>query len=166
MRTINLTQGKVALVDDEDFEYLNQWKWYACRSGDSLFYALRWVLSNNKRTRLWMHRLLNNTPADIETDHINGNGLDNRKENLRNSSRSQNVMNTEKRKDNKSGYKGVIINISHHKNKMYKYIRAQININQKQVSLGNFKTLEDAAKAYNEAALKYHGEFAKLNVIE
>ena len=157
MKDIELTQGKVALVDDEDYEYLKQSKWYAHNQRDGECYAM------GGRGKIYMHRLIMGTPKGMYTDHINGNGLDNRKENLRVCTNAQNLMNRPKSKINTTGYKGVTI--SKYRDRINTYIRAQININGKNKFLGFHKTPELAAKAYNKAAIKYHGEFAQLNEI-
>lgn len=134
MKKIPLTKGKFTIVDDEDFEYLNQWKWkyhkdnYACRTitGGSLVY---------------MHRIVNKTPKGCLTDHINRNGLDNRRANLRIVTYSQNGFNTGIWKHNTSGIKGVCWDKQ--KNKW----EARIMINQKTIHLGFYSDIKDAAKA-------------------
>lgn len=155
-KEIPLTQGKVALINTEDYDYLNQFKWCAMYNGYA-WYAVRNIPKNGKQTTIRMHREILKTPQDMDTDHINMNGLDNRRNNLRICTRSQNYMNRGKYKDNISGYKGV-----------YWYNKkwvAQIKVNAKQIYLGRFKDKEQAAEAYNKAAKKYHGEFARLNNI-
>ena len=108
MKKIKLTKGKFALVDNEDFEYLNQWKWHLCRD-----YAIRRQyfkgdkIYARKVKIIWMHRLIINTPPGMETDHINGNGLDNQKNNLRIVTKSQNQHNRKLSKQNTSGFTGV-----------------------------------------------------------
>jgi hypothetical protein len=161
-KEIQLTQGKVAIVDDEDYEYLNQWKWYANEWKRGKHYAVRNVRKNKKYIGYEsMHRLLsNNNDKKLVTDHINGNTLDNRKSNLRICSISENCKNRIVQKNNKTGFKGVrYIKDSN------KY-RAEIFNNGRHYSLGFFIDPIDAAKAYNAAALKYHGEFANLNKID
>ena len=87
MRRIELTQNKFALVDNEDYERLNGIKWYYSNG-----YAVHSLYKNGKFSgRLWMHRLIMNTPTGMEVDHKNGNGIDNRKSNLRNCNHFQNV---------------------------------------------------------------------------
>lgn len=111
------------------------------------------------RKNLLLHRLVMNEPADLEIDHVNGDKLDLRKINLRKCTRMQNSDNIGHRSNNTSGFKGVIWD---KRNKKWKSI---IGHNNKQIYLGRFENKEDAATAYNEAATKYHGEFAKLNII-
>jgi hypothetical protein len=152
MKEIKLTQGKVALVDDEDYEYLNQFKWYAHKK-PCTFYAERSVGNRKNRTLVRMHRVIMNTHDNMQVDHIDHNGLNNQKCNLRNCTASQNRMN--KRPFGKSIYKGVGFNEG--------LIQARIRINNKQIHLGYFKSEELAAKSYDIAAKKYHGEFANLN---
>lgn len=157
-KEISLTQSKVALVDAEDCEWLNQWKWCA-NLQHGIFYATRHIYKNGKRKSIYMHREIIKLLDNMFIDHINRNGLDNRKSNLRICNKSQNAMNRERQINNKSGYKGVCWG------KQCKKWRAYININKKPTSIGLFKTKEDAALAYNETAIKYHGRFAKLNLI-
>lgn len=107
-----------------------------------------------------LHRHLLNTPEGFDTDHINGNKLDNRRSNLRIASRSQNLMNRGKTSNNKSGFKGVCWN------KYRQKWHAQITKPDKKKHLGYFTDKNEAAKAYNKASLKYHGEFAYQNIIK
>lgn len=163
MKTIKLGNGMSVKVDDEDFEYLNQFKWqYFKNAHNNNFYARRIVyLKGNKKTRkIRMHReilgLTDKNPK-ILVDHINHDGLDNRKINLRICNSSENAANSLKRKSNKSGYKGV------HWNKKHKQYYAQIVVNRSKKHLGCFENPVEAAKAYDAAAVKYHGEFALVN---
>lgn len=152
MKTVPLTQGQVALVDDEDFELVSKHKWYAAKRGYR-FYAQRRV---NRRI-VQMHRLLTKAPTGLEVDHINGNTLDNRRSNLRLATRSQNEWNRNKQSNNTSGFKGVIFSEGKYK--------ARIRVFKKLYFLGSFEEKEKAALAYNNAAKKYHGEFANLNAV-
>lgn len=104
-KKIPLTQGKFALVDDEDFEYLSQWKWHASKYSNS-YYACRTINSN----KVLMHRFILNAQKELEVDHIDGNGLNNQKLNLRIVTHSRNMQNRKNNSNNKSGYKGVFFN--------------------------------------------------------
>ena len=108
---------------------------------------------------IYMHRVVMNTPDGMETDHISMNTLDNRRENLRQCTRAENSANKKKYSTNTSGYKGVTWHKAANK------WRAQITINYKNHILGQFDKIEDAAKAYNEAAKNRLGEFARLNEV-
>ena len=160
MKEINLTKGFVALIDDEDFEYLSKFKWYAMKGG-STFYAARYTYDKNDKTRscILMHREAANSPKDKQVDHIDHNGLNNQKVNLRNCTRQQNMMNKALTKRNKTKFKGVSTSMRNGQIK----ISADIKAEGRTIYLGRFKTLESAALAYNEAAVKYFGEFAYLN---
>ena len=157
MKEIKLTQDKIALVDDDDFEYLNQFKWCANKLRHT-FYAFRTL----EKKKISMHREIMKTQLENNIgkiiDHIDGNGLNNQKYNLRTCTIAENSRNRHF-VNNSSGYLGVSILKS--RKKWY----AQIKGNKKNIFLGSFKDKKDAAKAYNEAAIKYHGEFARLNII-
>ena len=157
-RRIPLTQGKYAIVDPEDFERLNKHKWYAAKRSNT-FYAIRCVGTRRNRRNIWMHREIIHPPRHLVVDHINHNGLDNRKANLRPATQAQNNYNRViiKRKDSSSKYKGVTW-----KKENKKWL-AQIHFKGEYIFLGYFKEEKQAAKAYDKAAKKYHGEFASLN---
>ena len=138
---IKLTQGKYALVDNEDFEELSKWKW--CFNGR---YAIR---RKNHRT-IYMHRVINNTLEGFETDHINRNKLDNRRKNLRSVTASQNRINLNIRKDNTSGYKGITWD------KLKQRWKARIWIQGEQIVLGSFKQIKSASEARSKAELEYY----------
>lgn len=144
---IFLTQGQIALVDDEDFERINQYKWCA-QKGRYTYYAKR----TSKGIR--MHHVILN--SDEEIDHIDGNGLNNQKYNLRKAD-GKNVVNRQKFKNSTSKYKGVFWN-----KKLDKW-QTQIRVNKKAIYLGLFEDDIEAAKAYDKAAVAYFSEFAKLN---
>jgi len=152
MKEIKLNHGYVAQVDDEDYEYINQWNWYISKSGD-VNYARRDIKVNGKQKHLWMHRVILKIPDDMETDHIDRDGLNNQKGNLRTSTRAQNNIN--RKTWGKSKYNGVSYNRG--------FIQSQINIDGVRTNLGRFKTEEEAAKRYDEMAEKYYGEYANLN---
>jgi hypothetical protein len=149
MKEIKLTNSDlVALVDDEDYEFLIQRNWTLHDRG--------YVQSN----KTYLHRLVNKTPKGMVTDHINGNKLDNRKENLRVCTRLQNQQNVRNSHRGSVKYRGVTISRS-----KKRYI-ARIKINKYHKHIGSFRTAEEAALAYNEFAYVYHGEFAVLNKID
>src|SRR3989304_1115588 len=152
MKRIPLTQARFALVDDEDFEWLNQWKWNAIKSSNT-YYAVR---MSNRPTRkiIRMHRLILNVSPHLDTDHVNHNGLDNTRKNLRSCTGSQNQMNGQKRRGS-SRFKGVYL--------MGSLYRAQIRLNGKLHEVGCFDSEIEAAKAYDVKAQKLFGEFANLN---
>ena len=161
-KEIQLTQGKVAIVDDEDHKYLNQWKWCLRPTGNGIFYAIR-GFRNHKKSKvksISMHRQIMNPAKGYVIDHIDGNTLNNQKINLRICTQSQNCSNQKISIKNTTGFKGVQFNKIH--NKYY----SKITVNRKNIYLGSFIDPIDAAKAYNDAALKYHGEFANLNKID
>jgi hypothetical protein len=151
MKQIPLTQGNFALVDDDDYMELSKFNWCACRHGNNL-YAYR----SAKGKDIAMHRVVLLTKKPY-IDHINHNGLDNRKQNLRGCTNAQNQMNTFLSRVNTSGFKGVYWNKAHER-----WV-ARIRYNAKQIHLGNFTCLIKAAKAYDKAARKYHGHFARTN---
>ena len=149
MAEIELTQGKVTIVDDSDFEWLNQWKWryVGGRQGYAKRHSPR---IKGKRTSIYMHRLINNTPEGMETDHINRNKLDNRKENLRTATRSLNQRNKGLQKNNVVGHPGIVWNKGHER------WEARIKINNKQIYLGNYTDLEQAILSRKEGEKKYY----------
>jgi hypothetical protein len=154
---IPLTQGQFAIVDADIFEFLNQWKWLAQRKGQR-FYAMRTTQKHEgKRRNIRMHMVINHASDNRITDHINGNGLDNRRCNLRSVTLSQNQWNAGSR-GGSSKYKGVSW---HTRDKAW---RVKIKVDGNIISLGQYKTEEEAALAYNEGAIRLHGEYAKLNV--
>lgn len=157
MKKIPLTQGKFALVDDEDFEYLNQWKWFAHKRGSG-YYATR----KEKNKQISMHRqIMSVNDISVLIDHRDRNSLNNQRNNLRTASRSQNNANTISRKNSYSKYLGVSL---FRKTKAGKgKWRASIGKDKKIYHLGYFKTEQQAAIAYNKKALELHGEFANLN---
>lgn len=158
MKQIKLTQGKVVLVDDEDFDWLNQWKWFAQKSRNT-YYTIRNVLNKNtkKRFKVSMHKLILNPLDGLICDHIDGNGLNNQRSNLRICTNQQNSCNRGVGKNASSGVKGVY--------KHYKNWQVRIKANYKLITIGTYKTKQLAVIAYNNAALKYYGEFAYLNKI-
>lgn len=152
MKLISLTKGKFAKVDDADFDWLNQWKWQA-RKGGYTWYAQRKAGRSSRRT-VQMHSLI--LPDAKRVDHQDGDGLNNVRNNLRPASATQNKANEKVRVDNQSGYRGVH---EHYKGRW----RAVLYMNGKRQYSGCFSTAEEAAHAYDAAAKKFFGEFARLN---
>jgi len=156
MKEIQLTKGYVALVDDEDYEWLMQFKWYASVSKLGRVCATRnSPRGKGKRKTLFMHREIMKPPVGMVVDHKDGNALDNRRHNLRVCTTAQNNFNQGKSKKNTTGFCGVYRN--------RKGFQALIGVNGRYISLGIHSDPEDAARAYDAGAIKYHGEFAKLN---
>ena len=161
MKTIELSQGKQAIVDDEDYEEVNKYKWCA-HKGCRTFYACRTLRINNgiqrKNKYISMHAFLLAPLKKQQIDHKNGNGLDNRKCNIRVCCYADNARNRPKCRGVKgSKYKGVTWN------KWRNNFQAQIMVNGKRQFRRSFKSEIDAAKAYDTAAIKYFGEYAQVN---
>ena len=163
MKTIELNQGQVALVDDEDFDRVNQGpKWSLLRlKHTQTLYAVRNVRVDGKRVKQKLHRfILNLGPDDPDVDHRDGNGLNCTRDNLRPATNQQNGCNRRKqRQEASSQFKGV----SWHKST--RKWDARIQVNGKNKCLGRFDSELTAARAYNLAAIQLHGEFAHLNEI-
>jgi hypothetical protein len=154
MKQIILSNGGVTLVDDEDYERFANAKWVqkaSARAGLKYAYA-----SGHDRT---LHREIMQPPEGLCVDHINGDGLDNRKSNLRICTSAENSKGQRVLRRGGSRFKGV------YWNKRWKKWVAQIRVNYKLLSLGGFDEEEKAARAYNDAALKHFGEFARLNPV-
>lgn len=143
MKEIPLTQGKVALVDDEDFERINQFKWYA-RKTHNMYYAVHTLPRSQNQRKLYMHAIIIGTPPRKMTDHINGDGLDNRKENLRVVTNRENLQNLHVKKTSK--YPGVRFV------RQSKKWRATIQFKGKQYNLGNYSDELTAATVYAVAS--------------
>ena len=150
-KEIELSQNKVALVDDGDYEWLNQWKWHASKSGNNFYAVKTSPRINNKQTRTLMHRMvLELAKGDgIEVDHINRNGLDNRKSNLRIVKHSVNCQNHSGYSHNSSGNNGVSWD------KLCNKWRAYIRLNNKFIHLGLFKDIGDAINAREQGEQEY-----------
>lgn len=163
MKKITLTQGKETIVDEVLYEDLIVHKWYFNNG-----YAVRKVLVDGKRVNWKMHwSIIGKPKSGLMVDHKNGNGLDNRKENLRVCSNQQNQWNRSKKKSTKTGYKGVNLFMvpNRKKDNFYKYFESKIVVSGKKIHLGLFKDVTDAAKAYDSAALEYFGKFARTNFV-
>lgn len=154
MKKIALSQGKESIVDDDWYEVLSQVGWFA--AGYQSEYAARNVAGG----REFMHRVIMDAPKDMCVDHINGNPLDNRRENLRLCTHANNMRNNKGwSKNTTSMYKGVSWD------KKRKKWQAKISKNGKTIALGRYSSEQKAALAYNEAAKKHHGEFARQNIM-
>lgn len=158
-RTIELTRGQVTIVDSEDYNELNQYKWSANKMGKTQhYYAVRKSpRAEGAQKTILMHREIMKVPNGMHTDHINHNPLDNRKANLRVCTNSQNQMNSKKQSNNTSGVTGVYWNKSAQK------WQAGIMIEQKQIHLGFSRSLFEACCARKSAENKYFGKFAYGN---
>ena len=171
---IPLTQGQVAVVDFDDFELVRGYSWYAkwCKHRKK-YVAARSEFDPEKYARLGpvegqknhnktilMHRQIAAQMGLPDVDHADLNTLNNRRNNLRPCTRSQNVANSNKRIHNTSGFKGV------HWNTTAKAWAARIGLNGKRIFLGYFNTKEEAAKAYDDAAKQYFGKFSRVNGVQ
>lgn len=157
MKEIPLTRGFVAFVDDRDFDWLNQWNWFALTPENFRVYAVRHEGPKSNRITILMHRII--LGPDIQYgDHKNGNGIDNQRHNLRAADAMQNGGNARKwRRVTSSQFKGVSWV------KRDNCWRAYIKINYHQIGLGYFQDEAEAARAYDRAAERHFGEFANLN---
>jgi hypothetical protein len=168
MKEIPVSGGLVALVDDEDEEIVQGYKWRALLSPLSrTVYARAFVRGSVPERRVLMHRLILAAPEGIDVDHTDHNGLNNQRSNLRLATESQNLHNADKHRmrggrPTTSTFKGVFW----HKGKGRKHWYAQAGHEGKQVSLGQFLTEREAALAYNAFATNHFGEFARLNEME
>lgn len=156
MKEIKLTQGKVAIVDDEDFEELNKFKWYAVKKGRT-YYAERATYVDKKKSTIRLHQIILKPKPEYETDHKDRDGLHNWRDNLRYATRSQNVANIDKYRLSSSKKKGV----SWHKGNN-KWM-ASIWKEGTHFFLGYFFNEADAALAYDKSAIEFFGEFARTN---
>jgi len=160
-RKIPLTQGKYAIVDPEDYEELAKYNWFAIRSPRG-FYAARSAGTNRRglsQITVRMHRVILKPPEGKFIDHINHNGLDNRRANLRICTMQQNIWNMRKQRGNcNSQYKGVTL-----RKDICKW-QARITCNGKLLSIGHFDNEKSAAAAYDEKAKELFGEFASPNL--
>jgi hypothetical protein len=154
MKKIPLTQGQEVIVDDEDFEWLNQWKWYAQKGGHT-WYAVRCDRGGSALVSVLMHREILKAPKGFDVDHRDGNGLNNTRSNIRVCTHSQNMMNRGRQANKTTKFKGV-----------YKHgngWRAQLKKNGKNMHYGTYSTPDAAARAYDAAAKDEFGEFASPN---
>ena len=158
-KQIPLTQGKFAIVDDADYDFLMQWKWHYRKDGTIGGHAAR-KDHKNKPMTVYMHNQLIKCKDGFLPDHKDGNGLNNQRHNLRSVTHSQNSCNKKKRRQKTSSqYKGV-----HLCKRTLRWL-TRIKIKSKQISGGSHVREVDAAIAYNELSKKYHGQYGSLNVI-
>jgi len=154
-----MAQPKYAKVDPVDYKRLRGYEWFATKKGSNSFYARRHSAgSKGKEKLIYLHHEVIKVPERMVVDHINHDGMDNRRANLRAATHSQNMCHRRKRSGaTQSKYKGI-----YWKKKNRKW-QALITFEKKRIYLGHFRNEIDAAKAYDRAARKYHGEFACLN---
>mgnify|MGYP001400238116 CR=1 FL=1 len=160
VREIKLTQGYVALVDDEDFENISKYVWCTSKWNNSIYAVTNICDQDGKRKTLKMHRLILNLKVGQECDHMDHNGINNQKSNLRHVTHQQNLSNTRKQRTAHNGmcsskYKGV----KKHKGKWV----SQIQLNYQQIYIGIFISEEEAARAYDIKARELFGEYSNLN---
>lgn len=145
MKYILLTRGKQAIVDDEDYDFLNQWKWHCLRAG----YAARTDWNKGNRKMIYMHRLVINAPKNSVVDHVNRNKIDNRKQNLCICTHAENMHNCKLNRTSSSGYSGVSYN------KLANKWEAYIKVNYKKIHLGLYNTSVEAARIRRGAKIMY-----------
>lgn len=157
-KEIPLTRGFVTIVDEDDYDWLIESKWCCSMNKSKKPYAAKAIVnSNGRKSMTLLHRLILNAPKGVFVDHINHNTVDNRKQNLRLCDYAGNSRNRIKFNGKSSIYKGVSWN-----KKSQKW-RSSIMANSYPIYLGEFESEEVAAITYDEAAIRYHGEFASLN---
>lgn len=159
-REIPLTRGFVAVVDEDDYERFARYKWMALviprPDREDLVYAVREAGPRTARTSILMHRSVLGAAADTVVDHVNGNGLDNRRVNLRLASKSLNAANANKprrRRASTSKFKGVYFDSS----------RRRWSVRVQRRFVGRYLSEEEAARAYDRVARDVFGDFARLN---
>ncbi len=161
-KIIHLTKGKITVVDADEYDKLNsvKWQFQATNKYPDIGYATR---GNTQLTKYSMHRVITNAPKGMHVDHENGDRLDNRRQNLRVCTPGENIINMQLLPRNTSGFKGVTTGYTRVDGT--KSWRAALGIDNKRVALGSFLTAEDAARAYDAAAIEEFGEFARTNVM-
>lgn len=160
MRHIKLTKGYVTMVDDEDFELLNRFKWYSDVKPNGV-YPSRKISTDGFSTSIRMHYYIIDVPEGCVVDHIDRNPLNNQKNNLRVASHSQNSRNRTKSKSKTtSKYLGV------YWDKVNSVWKSQLRIKGMRINGGQYHNEEEAALAYNKYAKIYYGEFANLNIVK
>ena len=161
-KRIPLTRGKSVIVDDEDYEWLNQWKWCYVKaySGTSDGYAYRSVKTEDRKNKVvLMHRLILNAPSHLQVDHVDGNGLNNRRSNIRLATPSQQMANRKKPRSPRP-FRGV------RWVPQKKKWRAEITVDGKVRHIGYFHDPIIAALAYDDEVIRNFGEFARPNFSE
>jgi len=160
MKLIPLTKGYFAQVDDEDFEWLSQWKWCAHVASNTVYAVRNIKIEKGEWALIWMHRqILGLTDPKVIGEHSDGNGLNNTRKNIRPATHSQNQMNRASKRNASSIHKGVSWN------KQLKKWISVIYIGGEKKHLGCFENEEDAARVYNQWANEYHGDFVRLNKV-
>lgn len=162
MKIIKLSNGGDCIVDDEDFDFLNKWKWYRHNNGYAFRCTTKYLGGGRKNRKIKsssmrMHRVIMNAPIGLDVDHVNKNRLDNRRCNLRICSRSQNLCHSIMHNNNTSGYRGVSYYKSRNK------FEAYVDFGKKRKKIGYFDSAIDAAIARDKVAKDIQGEFATLN---
>lgn len=159
MKLIPLTQGMFAMVDDADYDLLVQFNWYT-HKGKNTYYARRNVMENGRKVKsMYMHREIMGAIKEQQIDHEDHDGLNCQRYNLREATPSQNASNGKSHKDSFSGFLGVSFD-----KQSNKWI-ASLMVNYKRVHLKRFYTELEAAISYNHAAIKHHGKFARINIV-
>jgi hypothetical protein len=156
-RKIYLDEGKWTILDPKDYCRFARFKWCLSGNKNKCYAARGQIIGPDNIKIVYLHRLIISVPEGFLVDHINGDSLDNRRANLRPATRSQNQCNKRKRKNTSSQFKGVCF---HKQNRKW---TAYFDVAGKRIYLGSFDSEIAAAKVYDEAAKKYHGEFARLN---
>ncbi len=151
---IQMTRGYVATIDAADAHLAEGWNWSAVPNGKTV-YAQRCARVDGRQKKYGLHRIITSAPDGVQVDHINGDGLDNRRANLRLATHAENSRNVRRPSNNKSGFKGV------YKNAKTGRWAAMITGGGQRQYLGQFDTPEEAHSAYCKAAAFHHGEFAR-----
>jgi hypothetical protein len=160
MKKISLSKGLEVLVDNKDFKGLSKFSWHSQKNKNTYYAVTKpWVKGTGKCKTIYMHRFLTEAEKGMVVDHIDGNGLNNQRDNLRVCTQTQNMMNRGKQLNNSSGYKGVV------KHPLCNKWMTRIKVGSKHIYLGLYMTKEEAAQVYNDAAINYYGEYATLNSI-
>lgn len=160
MKTIQLTKGARAIVDNEDYDYLSQFHWHLHNQGYATRSHVYYRDGKKVNSKIYMHRDITTVQQGYDIDHVNHNKLDNRRCNLRICTRSQNMLNSKKHKDAMSSkFKGIYYE------KRRKHFVVRIRLNGRTEYIGSFQSETVAALAYNQAVQTYHQEFALLNKI-